>query len=132
MFALDRTREWTAALTQWCDGQPDLVAFTGACQVHRAEIMQLQGFWLEAIEEARRAHARSQRVNQKAAAEALYQQAEFTGCEVSLGLQRRHLKERAILASSLNQAWHCCDLPRATLMQRLAPSAVSRARRRTG
>jgi DNA-binding CsgD family transcriptional regulator len=77
VFALDRTREWTAALKQWCDGQEDLVAFTGACQVHRAEIMQLQGRWLEAVEEARSAHDRSQGINQKAAAEALYQQAEI-------------------------------------------------------
>jgi hypothetical protein len=42
VYALDRTREWTAALTRWCEGQPDMVAFAGVCQVHRAEIMQLQ------------------------------------------------------------------------------------------
>jgi DNA-binding CsgD family transcriptional regulator/tetratricopeptide (TPR) repeat protein len=76
VYALDRTREWTAALTQWCEGQPDMVAFAGVCQVHRAEIMQLQGTWSEAIEEARRACARSQGVDQRAAAAALYQQAE--------------------------------------------------------
>ena len=76
VYALDRTREWTAALTQWCEGQPDMVAFAGVCQVHRAEIMQLQGAWPEAIEEARRACARSQGINQQAAAAALYQQAE--------------------------------------------------------
>ena len=76
VYALDRTREWTAALTQWCEGQPDMVAFAGVCQVHRAEIMQLQGAWPEAIEEARRACARSQGVDQQAAAAALYQQAE--------------------------------------------------------
>jgi hypothetical protein len=59
VYALDRTREWTAALTRWCEGQPDMVAFAGTCQVHRAEIMQLQGTWPEAIEEARRACART-------------------------------------------------------------------------
>jgi DNA-binding CsgD family transcriptional regulator len=76
VYALDRTREWTAALTQWCEGQPDMVAFAGVCQVHRAEIMQLQGTWPEAIEEARRACARSQGIDRRASAAALYQQAE--------------------------------------------------------
>jgi DNA-binding CsgD family transcriptional regulator len=76
VYALDRTREWTAALTQWCEGQPDMVAFAGVCQVHRAEIMQVQGTWPEAIEEARRACARSQGIDRRATAAALYQQAE--------------------------------------------------------
>jgi DNA-binding CsgD family transcriptional regulator/tetratricopeptide (TPR) repeat protein len=76
VYALDRTREWTTALTQWCEGQPDMVAFAGVCRVHRAEIMQLQGTWPEAIEEARRAFARSQGIDRQATAAALYQQAE--------------------------------------------------------
>jgi DNA-binding CsgD family transcriptional regulator len=76
VYALDRTREWTAALTTWCEGQPDMVAFAGVCQVHRAEIMQLQGAWSDAIEEARRACARSHGNDRRAAAAALYQQAE--------------------------------------------------------
>jgi DNA-binding CsgD family transcriptional regulator len=76
VYAFDRTREWTVALTQWCEGQPDMVAFVGACQVHRAEIMQLLGTWPEAIEEARRACLRSQTFDRRAVAAALYQQAE--------------------------------------------------------
>ena len=77
VYALSRAQEWTAALTQWCEQQPDMVAFTGRCLVHRAEIMQLHGAWLEALEEARRAHQRCAQVkNQAAAAQAFYQQAE--------------------------------------------------------
>jgi DNA-binding CsgD family transcriptional regulator len=76
VFAYDRAREWTAALTQWCEGQPDMVAFAGVCQVHRAEIMQLRGTWREAIQQARNACARAQGVDRRAAAAALYQQAE--------------------------------------------------------
>jgi hypothetical protein len=68
-YAVDRSREWTAALSRWCEGQPDMVAFSGACQVHRAEIMQLQGAWPDAIEAAGRACARSQGANRQAAAD---------------------------------------------------------------
>jgi DNA-binding CsgD family transcriptional regulator len=75
VYAVDRSREWTAALSRWCEGQPEMVAFSGACQVHRAEIMQLQGAWPDAIEAAQRACARSHGANQQAAAAGYYQQA---------------------------------------------------------
>src|SRR5689334_21008720 len=35
-----RAREWTEALDAWCQLQPELLAFTGDCQVHRAELME--------------------------------------------------------------------------------------------
>jgi len=70
-------REWTAALTEWCEQQPDMVAFTGRCLAHRAEIMELEGAWRDALEEARRAHQRCAQVkNQLAAAQASFLQGE--------------------------------------------------------
>jgi tetratricopeptide (TPR) repeat protein len=50
VYAFDRAREWTSALTEWCDSQPQLRTFAGACLVHRAELMQLGGAWGDAIE----------------------------------------------------------------------------------
>jgi DNA-binding CsgD family transcriptional regulator len=77
VYALARAWEWTSALTKWCEGQPQMVAFTGTCMVHRAEIMQLHGAWSDAIEEARRACARySEGIEQQPPAAAFYQQAE--------------------------------------------------------
>ena len=76
-YALHHAREWTAALTRWCEQQPEMVAFTGKCLVHRAEIMQLQGAWPDALEEARRAGERfAQGMNQQANGQVFYRQGE--------------------------------------------------------
>lgn len=57
MFDVARAREWTAALTQWCTAQPDLVPYRGQCLVHRAQILGLNGEWADAMVEADRAAA---------------------------------------------------------------------------
>jgi DNA-binding CsgD family transcriptional regulator len=77
VYELGRAREWTAALTRWCADQSDLVAFTGRCLVHRAEIMQLDGAWPDALEEARRATRRFAETMNPAAGLAFYRQGEL-------------------------------------------------------
>lgn len=77
VFEVVRAREWTVALTEWTDQQRDLVAFTGRCLVHRAEILQLSGSWTDALEEARRAGRRFVETKNPAAGVAHYRQAEL-------------------------------------------------------
>jgi DNA-binding CsgD family transcriptional regulator len=50
-----RAREWTDILNDWCKRYPQARAFGGVCQVHRAEVLQLEGNWTEAYAEAERA-----------------------------------------------------------------------------
>ena len=75
---VSRAREWTVALTRWCERQPDLVAFTGRCLVDRARVMQMRGAWADALAEARRAGERCVRTENAAGVrDAFYRQGEI-------------------------------------------------------
>lgn len=67
-FDFGRAREWTAALTRWCASQPGLVPYRGPCLLHRAEVLQLEGAWSDAMVEARRASELLTRPSEQAVA----------------------------------------------------------------
>ncbi|HEV8551162.1 MAG TPA: LuxR C-terminal-related transcriptional regulator, partial [Polyangiaceae bacterium] len=75
IFALDRAREWTGLLTQFCEAQPQLITFSGTCFVHCSEIQQTAGDWSEALRTAERARERGP-MPRPAAGHAFYQCAE--------------------------------------------------------
>jgi len=100
VFELGRAREWTEALARWCDGQTDLVSFTGKCLMHRAEIMQAHGEWPDALAEARRACERhGDSHNDGALAQATYRQGEI------LRLQGRLDEAEAAYARATHGGW---------------------------
>jgi DNA-binding NarL/FixJ family response regulator len=98
VYAIDRAREWSAALTAWCDEQPELVEFNLTCRVHRSEILQLEGAWPRAIDEARRAaDALASPMDLAGAcyqqAEILRLQGEFDAAEAAYREASRHGRE---------------------------------------
>jgi DNA-binding NarL/FixJ family response regulator len=78
VFEVRRAREWTDAFARWCANQSGLVAFVGRCLIDRAELMQLDGAWRDALEEARQAGLRFvESAEEAAAGEAYYRQGEL-------------------------------------------------------
>jgi DNA-binding CsgD family transcriptional regulator len=94
VYELRRAREWTTALTSWCERQPEMVAHTGVCLVHRAEIMQLQGGWQAALEEAERVAGEGV-LNRRAFALALTVQGDLHRLRGDLGAAERAYREVA-------------------------------------
>ncbi len=106
LFDVSRCRVWTESFSRWCDQQADLVLYRGNCLLHRAQVLQLQGDWSDAVEAARGACDRlAEPINRLTlggahyvegelhrlrgkfdAAEASYRSANEHGCEPQPGL----------------------------------------------
>ena len=97
VYEVRRAREWTRALSDWWALQPEMVAFTGRCLVHRAEILQLDGSWREALEEARRAGERFLETKNPAAGLARYRQGELLRLQGEFGAAEKAYKEASTL-----------------------------------
>jgi ATP/maltotriose-dependent transcriptional regulator MalT len=96
-FEVGRARQWTQALSDWRDEQPELVAFTGRCLVHRAEILQLGGSWPDALEQARLAETRFVETGNPAAGVAYYRQAELLRLQGEFGAAEDAYREASRL-----------------------------------
>jgi len=77
IFDIQRAREWTAALSDWCDEHPGLVPYRGQCLVYRSAVRLASGAWREAMTDAAAACQRlSEPGVHPAISVALYQRAE--------------------------------------------------------
>jgi DNA-binding CsgD family transcriptional regulator len=77
-FEPRRASEWTDALHAWCDAQPDMLAFSGECHLHRGELMDLHGSWTDALVELEHAARRATRAgNARVIAGAAYYRGEI-------------------------------------------------------
>ncbi len=93
VYEVQRAREWTRALSDWWALQPEMVAFTGRCLIHRAEILQLDGSWADALAEARRAGERFVETKNPAAGLARYRQGELLRLQGEFGAAETAYKD---------------------------------------
>jgi len=78
IFDLRRAQDWTQALTEWSERQPDRLPFRGRCMVYRSTLLRFHGEWSTAFDEVRRAEEWLLRPPpEPAVGEAYYEQAEL-------------------------------------------------------
>ena len=77
LFDFRRASEWTDALSDWCDAQPDLVPYRGQCLVHQSQLKQASGDWRDALTAAEAACHRLEDPPHPALGIAYYQQGDL-------------------------------------------------------
>ena len=127
-----RAKEWTTALNHWCNAQPDLVPFRGQCMVHRAQIMQIQGAWVDALEELRHAFERFTDTRHPAAGDASTSRPRSTAGTASSTAPSRPTGRRPPSGATRNPAWPCSGSPRASWRRRRPASGGRSTRRPSG
>ena len=143
-YDLRRARSWTDALTSWCATQPDLEPFRGNCLIHRAEILQIDGAWTEAMIEAQLAVDRLSRPpgrmgvgaacyqrgelhrlrGDEAAAEDAYRQASHWGHPPQPGLALLRLAQGRIQAAAAAVARAVAEADGPLARSKLLPARV--------
>jgi DNA-binding CsgD family transcriptional regulator/tetratricopeptide (TPR) repeat protein len=136
VYEVRRAQEWTAALTRWCERQPDLLAFTGRCLVHRAQLMQLHGAWRDALEEAQRAGRRfEESMNRGAAAKGWYLRGEVHRLRGEVAKAEEAYREASQLGFEPQPGWALLRLAQgnadaaAVAMRRVMGETTDRLRR---
>jgi DNA-binding CsgD family transcriptional regulator len=136
VYEVRRAQQWTAALTRWWERQPELLAFTGRCLVHRAQLMQLHGAWAEALEETQRASRRFEKaMNQAAAARASYLRGEVHRLRGEFAEAEGAYRESSRLGAEPQPGWALLRLAlgdadsAAAAMRRVIAETSDRSRR---
>jgi DNA-binding CsgD family transcriptional regulator len=112
MLDVARAQEWTAALSEWVESQPDLVPYRGRCQIHRSEIMALQGRWADAAEEISQACRRLADPPQPQLGMALNQRAEILRLRAEFDAAEDAYREANEKAFVLQPGWALLKLAR--------------------
>jgi hypothetical protein len=108
-FDVRRAYEWTAALSQWCESQPELVLYRGQCLLHRAELMLLRGGWTDALDEAERACGRlADGVGHPALGAASYLRGELHRLRGELTEAEHSYRTANDVGRDRNRASRCC------------------------
>lgn len=74
---LSRMRAWTSATEQWCQQFRGEAIYTGICEVHRFQLLSVEGHWDQVEEEIERCGAELMGRSDWAAGEAFYQLGEI-------------------------------------------------------